>query len=181
MTFEKWLVDKSNLIWLQPDALLKELSQELSPQITLPDGQQGAVFIWDEGFFAEVGIGKNRQAFLWQALQSIAQNLAERFLLIQAPHKEALSVLLNQSLVLRTWRSPLTEPLFHMSQALLAVPVFQGTIVWQNTQNWIDYPQKLPNGFFKFWKHAEKQIFSSSEQRMAVGGKPPRAHKLGQE
>lgn len=170
MTFEQWLTQKKKLLWLQPDSLLNELTADVSEKVCLPEGCHGAIFIWDPQFFAQAGIGRNRQVFLEQALESIGQSLGDGFLLIEAVHQEALKGLLGQSIEIETLRSPLTEPLFAMTQSLMATPVLPGKIHWRKSKNWIDYPFPLPNGFFKFWKHAEKSLFTENP-------KFQRAHK----
>ena len=158
---QSWLENKTNLVWLQPDALCAELdkSSEHSAFICLPAGCDGAVFIWDPEFLMQSHIGDNRQMFLWQALESLSENLGEDLLVIQAPMQTAVMTLMMQPLTLHSYRSPLSEPLFQMVQGLQQTPIYSAQVKWTKVKNWIDYPKPLPNGFFKFWKVAEQQLF----------------------
>lgn len=172
-SLQSWLNNKTNIVWLQPDALIKgfEVSCYADAKISLPKcaqapewaqapaGCHGAVFIWDMEFFEQSLIGQNRQIFLWQALESLSEDLGENLLVIQAPMQTALMALMMQSVTLHTHRSPLTEPLFQMVQGLQQSPVYPARIKWSKPENWIDYSKPLPNGFFKFWKVAEQQLF----------------------
>lgn len=162
-SFQDWLQGRAHLIWLQPDALCHGFECSEQGTVNLPAGIEGALFIWDTAFFQQSRIGQNRQMFLWQALESISENLGENLLVIQAPMQTVLSTLLMQPLVLHTQRSPLNDPLFQMVRSMQQSPLYPAQLVWAKAENWIDYPKPLPVGFFKFWKVAEKQLFGHSE------------------
>lgn len=182
LCLQDWFLGKSNVLWLQPDALYKAFAMVdkdeagLQKVTSLPGGIDGAIFIWDGAFFSQSNIGENRQLFLWQALEAFAQELGERLLVIQAPMQMTVTALMMQSMTVHTHRSVLTEPLFQMVQSLQQLPFYPAQVKWVKSEHWIDYPKALPAGFFKFWKTAEKQLFPSADASPSTSQKQ-RPHK----
>lgn len=165
MNLVEWLEGKHRLIWLQPDALLADISVEDMDAIIVPSQVDGVVFIWDLPRLQSLGYGESRLAFLYQALQELAKIVGNKFLLINGISEEVLVFLQQTPVVLQTQATATTHDLQALTVALSAKDsVF---VYWHPVKQWISYPQPLPNGFFKFWKAAEKQLFAQSVSQQA--------------
>lgn len=162
MRLNDWMRNKSRLIWMQPDALLTDITVDGLEAIVVPRSADGVVFIWDMVRLQALGFGHNRLAFLYQALEELAQLLEGKFLVIEGDSRLAVETLLKAGIQLKTVASPNTQDLQVFTQALQTQLGLVDQVEWDVPRDWIAYPRPLPNGFFKFWKAAEKQLFSGS-------------------
>ena len=131
--------------WLQPWALSAENLQRL-----VANSIDCYVFFWDEAQFEELGIGKSRQAFIYQALQQIDNVYVFKGAITELwAH---LACVEGENWQAAQWHLLMAEH----GQGVSFIP--EGMRVqYYHPQPLVAFEKKIPFGYFGYWKEAQKQ------------------------
>lgn len=178
ISFENWCQAHPRVLWLQADSLCAELATSGQSQLVWPNAQyDGVLFIWDLARFEQKQFAPKRLYLIYQTLQVISEQLGDDFLLLQGDSKQLLQQLFAKGVFLVSKRTPANEDLVDIGLQLMQSPVFNGGVSWLKPTPLVEYSGKLPNGFFKYWKVAESQLFAEMSPTKSQKTRLQRAHK----